>query len=145
MNVRIVRIQPTFMRICPKCKERESARHQSYCLRCHCEYQKAYHKRHPEIVERSGAKRRAEIREKILAAKDKPCMDCGIKYPWYVMDFDHVRGKKKFNLCMAAQHRWALKTVDEEIAKCDVVCANCHRKRTFGRSSNSAGRQSLTL
>ena len=58
-------------------------------------------------------------------------MDCGITYPWYVMDFDHRRGKKKFSICVAAQRGWSIKTIQEEIDKCDAVCANCHRIRTF--------------
>jgi hypothetical protein len=66
----------------------------------------------------------------IIAAKAAPCVDCGVQYPYYVMDFDHVRGEKRFAL---SQHQArGLKLIDEEIAKCDLVCANCHRIRTHG-------------
>lgn len=74
-----------------------------------------------------------EARALVLKAKDRPCADCGKSYPAYVMDFDHVRGEKRFMLSRAAN--WAgggLELVEEEIAKCDVVCANCHRVRTHG-------------
>lgn len=61
----------------------------------------------------------------------RPCADCKVPYPHYVMDFDHVRGKKKFNLSIACQR--SNKAVLEELAKCDIVCANCHRLRTHRR------------
>lgn len=47
------------------------------------------------------------------------------------MDFDHVRGEKVFTLGQVRQIRtYSLVRIQEEIAKCDVVCANCHRERT---------------
>jgi hypothetical protein len=68
------------------------------------------------------------IREIIEAAKSVPCMDCGIQYPFYVMDFDHRDpSEKTINVGTA---RSKSKTI-EEIEKCDVVCANCHRERTW--------------
>lgn len=65
----------------------------------------------------------------IIVAKDKPCADCGVSYPHYVMDFDHVRGKKLCNVSSGRFHR-SMKRLLDEIAKCDVVCANYHRERT---------------
>lgn len=64
--------------------------------------------------------------------KSKPCLDCGVSYPYYVMDFDHVRGEKLFNLSEVVNGAQSKKVILEEIAKCEVVCANCHRIRTFG-------------
>jgi hypothetical protein len=49
------------------------------------------------------------------------------------MDFDHVRGEKKFNIKQAAQRRLGTRALLEEIAKCELVCANCHRLRTLRR------------
>lgn len=51
------------------------------------------------------------------------------------MDLDHVRGEKRFKVSQAVQLAYAA-TIDgliDEIAKCDVVCANCHRLRTEAR------------
>ena len=61
-----------------------------------------------------------------------PCMDCKILYPYYVMDFDHVRGRKHKNV-MELVPTLSKKKIDEEIAKCEVVCSNCHRIRTHLR------------
>lgn len=61
------------------------------------------------------------------------------------MDFDHVRGEKKFNISIAAVKLMSIAIVQSEIEKCDVVCANCHRERTFKRILGSAkGRQTVS-
>ena len=80
----------------------------------------------------AGARYRARIRAIIEEAKDRPCADCGRRFPTCVMDLDHVRGEKEFKVSEAVQRAYALNIarVKAEIAKCDVVCANCHRLRT---------------
>ena len=49
-----------------------------------------------------------------------------------VMDFDHVRGEKVANVS-SIWSRKSWEAVLEEVAKCEVVCANCHRLRTWSR------------
>jgi len=67
--------------------------------------------------------------------KDKPCLDCGKVYPSYVMDFDHVRGAaKKGDLSSLISWGRSIRFLANEIAKCDLVCANCHRERTHNAS-----------
>jgi len=66
----------------------------------------------------------------VQAFKDgQPCLDCGHIYPYYVLEFDHVRGKKDRNVSDCS----TVTQAKREIAKCDLVCANCHRERTFSR------------
>lgn len=101
----------------------------SYCKSCHNEYQKKYYKTHPQSIDQAAKKRRASIRQLIIDKKNVPCMDCKVSYPSYVMDFDHVRGNKQFNLSTAAEK--SKQRVTEEMAKCDIICANCHRIRTW--------------
>lgn len=60
--------------------------------------------------------------------KIQPCKDCGGTFPPECMDFDHVRGTKLFNLAEARCYSWT--AIREEVAKCDLVCANCHRIRS---------------
>lgn len=63
--------------------------------------------------------------------EESPCTDCGVSYPYYVMDFDHLRDKK-FGLNRASVPRgW--NAIQAEIDKCELVCANCHRQRTHSR------------
>ena len=62
------------------------------------------------------------------------CVDCGEKYPYYMLDLDHISNDKKFNLAAYRNHTNDLEVIKLEIAKCEVVCANCHRLRTYQRS-----------
>ena len=59
----------------------------------------------------------------------KGCQDCGYKKHHSALEFDHVKGKKKINISFAKSINQAKK----EIKKCEVVCANCHRIRTYKR------------
>jgi hypothetical protein len=62
--------------------------------------------------------------------REHPCMDCGESDP-VVLEFDHLRDKE-FGIAQGLRDReW--QSVLDEIAKCDVVCANCHRRRTARR------------
>lgn len=90
----------------------------------------AYYKNNPDKALAPRLTRKQKIRELKNKAKDVPCMDCGIKYPPYVMDFDH-HSDKSFELAGASSRFLSIKKVIMEIKKCDVVCANCHRIRTF--------------
>lgn len=59
------------------------------------------------------------------------CVDCGITTPDEILTFDHVRGEKKF--CIGSRWDVGIKRLEEEITKCEVVCQNCHAKRTKKR------------
>jgi len=59
----------------------------------------------------------------------KSCIDCG-ENRLGVLEFDHVRGEKKYSLCEMAHNSISLKKIIEEISKCEVRCANCHRLKT---------------
>lgn len=60
------------------------------------------------------------------------CADCGERDP-LVLEFDHVRGVKEYNIGDMASSNYAIETIQNEIDKCEVVCANCHRLRTYSR------------
>lgn len=60
----------------------------------------------------------------------KPCIDCG-ETDRVVLQFDHRDGvKKKGNLSDMVNKALSIQTLTDEIAKCDVRCANCHQRRT---------------
>lgn len=77
------------------------------------------------------ANERARIVKAFLADYkiSKGCSDCGYKGHHSALDFDHVNGQKEINLCFAKSITQAKK----EITKCEVVCSNCHRIRTYNR------------
>ena len=71
--------------------------------------------------------------------RDVPCMDCERRFPFYVMQFDHRdRTQKRYTVSQMVSHAGP-KTILAEVAKCDIVCANCHRDRTYRNRASSAG------
>jgi len=79
---------------------------------------------------------RSKIKQMVKEAKSQPCADCGVSYPTYVMDFDHVRGIKDCNISAMIQRAVSVEVVQQEMDKCEVVCSNCHRERTWGPSGD---------
>jgi hypothetical protein len=70
------------------------------------------------------------------------CVDCGESNP-LVLEFDHVRGKKKSNVSDMGNQSYSLKTIQKEIDKCEVRCANCHRIATYDRRKKKRNLQQL--
>lgn len=110
----------------------------SKCRDC----QQAYHKRWYQGVKEKvqqrvyagKSSRRRLAQAFIAAAKARPCVDCGGRFPSHVMDLDHLdRSIKKMNISMMVSHGFAVEAIAAELAKCEVVCANCHRDRTYRR------------
>jgi hypothetical protein len=114
---------------------RTNGKPQHWCRACHCSYQREYFEQHKAYYLELQNQRVQRNRLLIQQAKNVPCADSGRRYPPYVMDFDHRAGEVKcFNLSIAAgQTRLSWENIAAEIAKCDVVCANCHRERTYQR------------
>ena len=63
------------------------------------------------------------------------CVDCGNSDP-VVLEFDHVRGIKKYDISSLIRRGYSVATVQSEIDKCEVRCANCHRKVTYEREGS---------
>jgi hypothetical protein len=108
------------------------------CLRCYKrEYQRRYRRANPRVRERELARNDASTERNyrlIAEVKTNPCVDCGGRFPQCVMDFDHIpeRGPKLFKISGAATRSVA--ALMGEIAKCDLVCVNCHRIRSRARA-----------
>lgn len=75
--------------------------------------------------------RRAEVARLKEAS---PCTDCGGHFPSVCMDFDHVGTDKIANVARLIADG-PMEKILAEIAKCELVCANCHRIRTARRLS----------
>ena len=67
--------------------------------------------------------------------KSGPCSDCGVTFPPECMDFDHLNGDKIESVSNLLRDR-GIKAARAESAKCDLVCANCHRIRTRKRAKD---------
>jgi hypothetical protein len=87
----------------------------------------------------SQKKRRSQKRDYVQQAKmaNPACTDCGIEYPYYVLDYDHLpQFEKSFPLSSSGVKDRSIESIKAEIAKCELVCSNCHRHRTYVRTNN---------
>lgn len=71
-----------------------------------------------------------------------PCVDCGNDNV-IVLEFDHVRDTKLYNISDMVQKAYSITTIQKEIDKCDVRCANCHRIATYNRRSGPGETRTL--
>ena len=101
--------------------------------------QRRYYERNRELYFRKNKRKKEQLRSVAQDCKSRPCDDCGCVYPYYVMDFDHREGEIKTAHVSRLVGMLNLKRLLDEIAKCDVVCANCHRIRTFKREQRFFG------
>lgn len=97
-----------------------------------CATMRAWSKAH-RAYHRDWRRRRLALLEPLKAG---PCVDCGGTFPAVAMDFDHIEGRKVASVSGMARGNASWKRVLAEIAKCDLVCANCHRVRTARRGDS---------
>lgn len=136
------------MKLCSRCDEskpieafnRRGEGRQAQCREC----QKGYYRARPQEHMRRVRANTARYIERnrgfvLLYLEGHPCVDCG-EADVVVLEFDHVRGKKRTdvsNLCLSGH---SLATISAEIAKCEVRCANCHRRVTASRRAPRGSR-----
>jgi hypothetical protein len=120
---------------------------QSICISCRKEVNADYYKRTPE---KDDARHNSRLtRKQLVTNRTEPlllagCTDCQNHFPVESMDFDHVSGIKVISIADLAGSSYSdaelVKLLDDELRKCEVVCANCHRIRTINRHRVSARR-----
>lgn len=110
---------------------------QPNCKPCVKEINRQYYLRTPEknpqrLASRVEANQRAK--EFVCNYLDThPCVDCG-EADIVVLDFDHVCGEKILDVSKMISRGYGLEAIAEEIEKCEVRCANCHRRATAKRA-----------
>ncbi len=128
---------------CPKCesdkdiddfhwKNKEMGRRASWCKPCVNTKVREIYRRNPKAHIERKDKYRSErrkiaqswIRDHLLK---NPCVDCGEGDP-LVLEFDHVQGKSQAVATLASSGV-SLERLEEEVAKCEIRCANCHLRR----------------
>src|ERR1700737_4554755 len=96
------------------------------------EYSRSHYRANKERYLESNNRRRQELKAFIKELKQSiPCKDCGLKYPHYVMDFDHLFDKE--NLIKYFVNNNNKRGLEAELKRCEIVCSNCHRIRTYNR------------
>lgn len=114
-------------------KDRVRGWFQPWCRGCERTYKAQWYLRHrQEQLERVKVQRAAlkeENRIRLLGyLMDHPCVDCG-EANLVVLEFDHMRDKR-WNIATMINGGFPWSTIEAEIAKCQVLCANCHRIKT---------------
>jgi len=138
------------MKLCSRCRQKKPLEdfnkkrdgYQTYCRSCDNERNREWYYANKDRTlqrnSRNKAKYVATAQDHIWdLLKESSCIDCGENDP-LVLEFDHVHGKKKHNiaeLVTGLRATATLRALKEEIAKCEVVCANCHKRRTAQRGN----------
>jgi len=127
------------MKICSRCKQEKSSSKfnkkgnglGTYCKECNKQYLKEHYRKNTEYYIEKAKRYFHKISRKILDYLEQhPCIDCG-EVDIVVLDFDHRDPKKKVaSVRTIARQTCSWEKVKNEIAKCDVRCANCHRRHT---------------
>jgi hypothetical protein len=131
------------MKICGRCKQEKpledfawknkaKGTKQYQCRVCQYEYRTEHYSRNKEKIYSQIKTRQQELKDKLWEYKSKhPCLDCGETDP-VVLEFDHLRDKEA-NVSTLVLRGAGWDTILAEIEKCEIVCANCHRRRTHKR------------
>lgn len=133
------------MKVCSGCKKnlpksafygnsRRKDGLQTYCKSCSSARSRVRYENptYKKAVRKRAEDRKAEIRKIVDEIKANPCMDCGESFPPICMDFDHLDDKVENVTNLVGSGR-SIKVILDEIAKCELVCSNCHRIRTKRR------------
>lgn len=131
---------------CTKCNEnrsldefykrvRSSDGYAPWCKPCHAAYDRARYAtidkaRKVQNMERTRDRNRAHVWQYLL---DNPCVDCGETDP-VVLEFDHLRDKEHHISYLITNS--SVRVLQDEIDKCEVRCANCHRRITYKRADS---------
>lgn len=132
------------MKLCSRCSlEKEFSEfhknnssgsgYQSYCKQCNKLWVRERYLSNKKYY--TDKNKNATIRNSALLLdylKNHPCVDCGESDP-IVLEFDHDSGDKVADVSRMALSGYSVKTIELEIAKCSVRCANCHRRKTMSQ------------
>lgn len=138
------------MKVCTKCnvaknednfftKDKSTGRLHAQCKDCYREHRQGYavehYAKYGDKYRARAKERRTRIRRDLQVRiidylNDKSCIECG-ESDIRVLEFDHINPEdKKFGIAMAIRNGMKWEDVFEELRKCQILCANCHKKRT---------------
>jgi hypothetical protein len=116
-------------------------KYQRTCTICLRPYRRAWYGRH-KTEQKARSKQRMKVkvtehRALVQSLKAKPCTDCGGTFHHAAMQFDHVKTDKIMDIARMKNNSGSTARLLREIAKCELVCANCHHIRTWRRREAS--------
>lgn len=98
------------------------------------EWQRRYNAEHKDRHRGDQMKRLRQIRGWFREYKmGLKCSECGENHP-ACLEFHHKNGKedKINNISIMVHDGHSISNIQREIKKCEILCANCHRKKTYG-------------
>lgn len=108
----------------------------SWCILCKNSYDKQSYHSNPSQRQAVRRRKKESVDRNVAHVKSylssHPCVDCG-ETDVIVLEFDHVRGKKTLEVSVMVRRGCSIQTIDKEITKCEVRCANDHKRRTRER------------
>lgn len=118
-------------------KNKEKGTYNKICKSCKNDYNQKWYQdnklEHKNRVKNNNRQYRKKLREFLNKIKNVPCKDCGGRFPPVCMDFDHLDSSKKELKIGSLVSSPTEEMLLAEIVKCEIVCSNCHRIRTFNR------------
>lgn len=128
------------MKTCNRCKQSKELSEfgknkrrkdglQSYCKQCNRIYLRQHYKDNKDYYRAKAHDHRNKLREYVDSLKSEPCTDCHKKFHPVCMDFDHLYDKIA-NVAKMVSDGVSMSVLKTELAKCELVCACCHRLRT---------------
>lgn len=119
-----------------KNKSKADGRHHC-CKQCQRNYYRKHYASNKEQYLARNKRTRKRRQARMLQQKaNTPCSDCGGTFHPFIMEYDH-RDPSTKNFSIGSIHKNAGRKLAEELEKCDLVCANCHKMRTFRRHSQN--------
>jgi hypothetical protein len=116
-------------------RRKHKGQRDNYCQPCRAAYHREHYlKNRQKYIDSAAARRRRILDERVTFLvehfRENPCADCG-EDDVLVLEFDHIEDKE-FPISKGLREKnW--EALLAEMAKCEVVCANCHRRRTARR------------
>ena len=104
---------------------------QHRCKDCQSQLSRSHYEKNKPVYKLRESTKKQGGKKLIRSLKAGPCVDCELSYPYCIMHFDHVRGDKTASLSKMCSY--GSERIMEEIAKCELVCSNCHADRTYSR------------
>ena|SRR5579863_2121946 len=131
------------MKVCPRCRmlmpvskfnRRRSGGPSAYCTICQRAYCREHYLANSALHNKRRHVRTQESRRALRALvaeyrEGKRCVDCG-EQDKVVLEFDHVRGVKRGEISTMIRNGVTRSAMVDELNKCEIRCANCHRRRT---------------
>jgi len=138
-------------KFCPRCKKTQqlnyfnwkvlNIKRQVYCKDCSRRYIREHYHNNIDYYLKKVKKRNEILKVKTHSyigqyLSTHPCVECG-ETDIIVLEFDHRdRNTKRIEVSKVLRRRMSIKTLIDEINKCDVRCANCHRRKTSKESGS---------